>query len=285
MEKKKLSTSFTLRKNIDKLKPDELKNFRTAYSRMMKIKDNRGYSYYAGYHGLPHFLCWHHGRDWDGYTEVHLFLPWHRAYLYRFEKALQDQMSGVTLPWWDWRTKDTKKAKIPDAFSAVTVDGEPNPLYKFHISLPEYGIDKDTQRFPGESVDVPSSLPTPDEIATLIDDPKRHFDDFSNDLEDFHDSVHGWTGGSVRRNGGIISGEMSDISLAAFDPIFWSHHCMIDMFWWKWQKKHGIYNIPAHYRRMALEPFGLTVEQVLDIYELGYDYVETETSTDGNLGG
>ena len=33
-----------------------------------------------------------------------LFLPWHRAYLYFFELALQDQdpAHAVTLPWWDW---------------------------------------------------------------------------------------------------------------------------------------------------------------------------------------
>ncbi len=55
----------------------------------MAISDNRGYSYFAGWHGVPFGWCEHH-TVW--------FLPWHRAYLYRLELALQRQVPGVTLP-------------------------------------------------------------------------------------------------------------------------------------------------------------------------------------------
>ena len=30
------------------------------------------------------------------------FLSWHREYLRRFEIALQNEVPGVTLPYWDW---------------------------------------------------------------------------------------------------------------------------------------------------------------------------------------
>lgn len=47
-----------------------------------------------------------------GCSDARLFFPWHRAYLYRFEQALQDQVSDVTIPWWDWRTKKIKTTKF-----------------------------------------------------------------------------------------------------------------------------------------------------------------------------
>jgi len=40
------------------------------------------------------------------------FLTWHRAYLYGFEKQLQDIESTVTLPYWDWAA-DAGMSKPP----------------------------------------------------------------------------------------------------------------------------------------------------------------------------
>lgn len=65
---------------------------------------------------------------------------------------------------------------------------------------------------------------------------------------------------------------MGTIATAAFDPIFWTHHCMIDRLWYLWQLRHGVFNIPPNHLGYTLEPFGLTVEQVLDIHQLGYEY-------------
>ena len=49
----------------------------------MRLQDDRGFWYFAGWHGVPFNWCEHH-------TE--LFLPWHRAYLYYFELALHEQV-------------------------------------------------------------------------------------------------------------------------------------------------------------------------------------------------
>ena len=41
-----------------------------------------------------------------------------------------------------------------------------------------------------------------------------------------HDRVHGYVGGS-----------MGQVPTAAFDPIFWSHHSMVDRIWYLWQNR------------------------------------------------
>jgi tyrosinase len=64
---------------------------------------------------------------------------------------------------------------------------------------------------------------------------------------------------------------MGSIGTSAFDPVFWAHHAMIDRIWYLWQLRHGVNTIPAEYLDLALFP-GLTVQQVLDVHALGYDY-------------
>ncbi|KAK1687691.1 hypothetical protein BDP55DRAFT_714015 [Colletotrichum godetiae] len=44
-------------------------------------------------------------------------------------------------------------------------------------------------------------------------------------IEFLHNCVHVWTGGAEPSPG---IGHMSDIGVAAFDPIFWLHHCNVD---------------------------------------------------------
>ena len=89
------------------------------------------------------------------------------------------------------------------------------------------------------------------------------FVDFSNQLQDIHDGVHGW-----------VSGDMGVVATSAFDPIFWSHHCMIDRIWYLWQLQNGVNNIPADHLDKPLAPFALKVQDVLDINRLGYEYAD-----------
>jgi len=200
-------------------------------------------------------------------------LPWHRAYLLYFEKAIQDQSppnTKVALPWWDWTSARSHATGVPKAFSTASVSGQPNPLFRARIVAPTANppINRTTRRFPGD----PSQLPTSNQINTLLD--LSQFSDFTNQLEGFHDFIHGWTGG----NNGTIGGDMGSVGTAAWDPIFWSHHCMIDRLWYRWQLKHGVNNISPSLLPMVLEPFGKTVESVLSIHSLGYEYAVASIS-------
>ena len=79
-----------------------LDDLRAAFAAAYDLHDDRGYAFFAGVHGLPLPTYCRHGSV--------LFLPWHRAYLYFFERALTDalrrsrgeQAAAVSLPWWDW---------------------------------------------------------------------------------------------------------------------------------------------------------------------------------------
>lgn len=278
-----MSNNFTVRKNIDALSDAELQSLRTAYTKTMQITDKRGYLFNAGIHGRPQGKCMHDPVNVDGVSEARLFLPWHRAYLYTFEKILQDQVQGVTVPFWDWRTDSPQTQSIPQAFSEETINNQPNPLYNFHIKLgPKQPIDRNTMRFPGMAVspDQAYSLPTSDDVTNLINQ-NPHFDDFSDNLQNMHNNIHMWTGGSTVISGKPVSGDMTDLDLAAFDPIFWSHHCMIDRIWWMWQQQYGINQIDQDYLPISLEPFPLNVNEVLDIYKLGYEYAGTQTTVGG----
>ena len=266
------SSQFTYRRRIQNISPSDLQNLRSAYSQMMTIRDNRGYNYLAGIHGVPQWYCWHHQRRRRFNLALRLFLPWHRAYLYMFEQAAKDNVPDVYVPWWDWRSRVSHTEGVPRAFAQQTVNGQPNPLAKAHISVPNANppTDRDTRRFPGD----PSELPTSSQVNFALS--LSDYGDFSDELEGIHDSIHVWVGG--------IGGDMAAVPFAAWDPIFWSHHCMIDRLWWLWQLRHGINNIPSELLDQELSPFPFTVRRVLNVHELGYDYAGTVSTARGTSG-
>lgn len=65
---------------------------------------------------------------------------------------------------------------------------------------------------------------------------------------------------------------MSAVPIAAYDPVFWAHHSMIDRLWYLWQLSPRGRNPPDALLDRALAPWPVTVRQVLDISTLGYDY-------------
>jgi tyrosinase len=93
---------------------------------------------------------------------------------------------------------------------------------------------------------------------------------FQNQIENIHGGVHVWAGGT-----------MGSVPTAAYDPIFWAHHCMIDRLWYLWQLRHPGAGIPASLLGRALAPFPMTVRETLDITQLGYDYAASTAAAKG----
>lgn len=258
-----LATPLRYRRKVQRLKPGQLALLREAHQRVMDIGDDRGYAYWAGIHGLPLPI---------GCRNAHgtpLFLPWHRAYIYRIERAMRDQVPNAMLAWWDWRTPQGERGRVPVGYREEEADGAANPLFSAEISEQALRQGRDrgvnvaahTERAPSREM----ALATPEEIRDLIE--IRDFDTFTSILDSIHGGVHMWVGG-----------HMTQIDFAAFDPIFWAHHGMVDRIWRQWQLRHGQPGPPRSLWDQALEPFGMTVRQTLDVTRLGYDYAAASDS-------
>lgn len=248
--------------------PAALAALRDACQKMQALRadDNRSWIYWAGQHGYPDWRCWHHFRVGMGTNRSYnLFLPWHRAYLVYWENQMRDRNAGASQPWWDWTSARSHAAGVPEIFATPRVAGAANPLFNGPVPAMNGRPARRTVRFPG----APAELPAPAELDALLG--LSDFLDFQEQLEDIHDRIHGWSGGLNPRNP-AQGGDMGAVARAAFDPIFWAHHCMIDRIWYLWQLRHGLNNIPADYLSRPLAPFALTVQGVLDVKRLGYDY-------------
>jgi tyrosinase len=246
------------RKSVESLSTAQLAALRNAFAAVMRISDDRGFNHYAGIHGLPLPMYCQHGTD--------LFLPWHRAYLYFFELALQDRTPGAVLPWWDWSSPASRTKGIPNAYALPTPRGRANPLYK--ATVPPVARQNGQPRVTTRRPQTPSGLPTPGQVERVLalDD----FLDFSAQLEDLHGQIHVWAGGT-----------MGMIAWAAYDPIFWAHHGMIDRLWRMWQLRHPQGGPDPTLRRQALPPFKMTVAETLDVAALGYDYAAATAHAPG----
>ena len=171
------------------------------------------------------------------------FLPWHRGYLAAFEatvaKAVADLggPSDWALPYWNYSQSlvaNPDARRLPAAFRDQTLpDGSPNALFAPRAMAADGSVNlRDVDVALGalnQGVFTPTSG-----VSVGFGGPKTgfsHFGSANGELERFpHNAVHG-----------RISGWMGHPNTAAFDPIFWLHHCNIDRLWEVWRTQN-----PAH---------------------------------------
>ncbi len=267
---------------------DALDKLKQAFTELKQVPDERGFDWFAALHGLALPVWCEHGSP--------LFLPWHRAYLYYFELALQTRLgprfsetppriaefAEIGLPWWDWASDHAHQVGLPPSYNDEPPAPELNPLRATEIGACPGGglmtgvwsselLDLVRTQAPGviaatgspwtlRDPEDPDELPRQSTIDnTVMTQPT--YGTFNASLEQVHGDVHGWVGGA-----------MAIVPTAAYDPIFWSHHCMIDRLWYIWQNSLLGANPPVDLMNTVLAPFPLTVAQVLDIDRLGYDY-------------
>lgn len=252
-----------IRKNVNNLSDQELEELREAFSLVQARSDDKSYEHFAGLHGLPlPSHCRHDDR---------LFLAWHRAYLYHFELALQDRVPGVALPWWDWVSDFSHQNGLPEAYTVERVGGQDNPLHSVTVRWPQELIDRILARPSLRGIispdgrtlrdpDHPDGLPRRSTIDDILIN-SGVFMDFSRKINNVHGAVHVW-----------VRGTMSNPIGAAYDPIFWAHHCMVDRLWHLWQMRHSSVTLPDSFLDTVLEPFNMTFRETLDIEKLGYEY-------------
>jgi tyrosinase len=259
-----------VRQSISQMSAAEVARFRRAIAGMLEREDNRGYQFFAGWHGVPLGICEHHDP---------LFLPWHRGYLYHFELALQEIDPAVTLPWWNWMDEPG----IPAAFGDKKAEGKANVLASAPVKpmgVPKKpGWPSKTRRDPGGHMPgQPAGTPPP--LRNFHDwlMEASSYDEFWGRCARLHDNVHVWVGGH--------GGQMQDPNWAAFDPLFWAHHSMVDRLWRIWQHEpqgedpdQALQETPMTFAKGP----SLRVRDVLHVKQLGYEYA-AQSSTVGGAG-
>lgn len=164
------------RKDIRRLDQDELDTLIRAFDGIQKLdpKDPDSFFCIAGYHGEPfRGAGWGNSSWWGGYCNHGnvLFPTWHRAYLYRLEKALQKikGCAGVTIPYWNEIDDLTLTQGLPAIFlqkdytfkdGQTSIDGKssiPNPLYSYKFQA---AIFDNLSSFPDADYSKPQNYET-----------------------------------------------------------------------------------------------------------------------------
>ena len=171
-------------------------------------------------------------RNWINQSNIHanncphgnwLFLPWHRAYVFRFEEICRELTGSTTfaLPYWNW----SKNPQIPAVFYNAS-----SSLYDpTRTALP-------TDRINPAAVSQPvidSILAQPNFLlfasgSISASSGQRAFAAYDPLEGNPHNTVHGFVGG-----------HMSYVMSSPLDPIFWTHHNMIERIWVYWNMKLG----------------------------------------------
>ncbi|MEA2195367.1 MAG: tyrosinase, partial [Solirubrobacteraceae bacterium] len=146
--------------------------------------------------------------------------------------------------------------------------GAPTPLRTSPLQAPgrAAGGPWRSNRPPGPEGAPP--LPTLEQVNDVL--ALTDFMDFQSQVEDIHNGVHVWVGGT-----------MGAITTSAYDPVFWAHHTMIDRIWRLWQLRHPGSGPPPALLNRALAPFAMVVRDTLDMDTLGYDYAVTTAAAGG----
>ncbi len=187
---------------------------------------------FANIHGIgpappsgsnPLWNACQHGSWW--------FLPWHRMYLWFFERAIQKLSGDMTfaLPFWDYT--DPTQRQIPSMYRTPTTGNvlfisQRNATLNAGGQLPASAVNTSiafgftnftgptgtSASFGSQQLNAPNHSASPH--GRLETTP--------------HDSVHI-----------AIGGLMGSFGTAARDPIFWAHHANIDRLWDVWLTMGG----------------------------------------------
>jgi len=229
---------------------------------------------------------------WDYQNAGHAgpaFLPWHREFLMKFEKDLQEAGLPFGLPYWDWSDGTT------DIWDSGLMGGDSGQVSNgpFAWKTGQWPLNVRTPEEPNpwliRNFSKTLSLPKPQDVADTLAATPYDVDPwndgsqsgFRNRLEGFvpfgmHNLIHAWVGGSMVP------------MTSPNDPVFWMHHCFIDKLWGDWQTLHpneAAYQPthgarPGHNLYDPMPPWNdRRPADLLDHHALGYRY-----DTDDYLG-
>jgi tyrosinase len=209
------------RRNIANLAPNDpvLQTYRAAISAMKALPNNdqRNWTNQA----LIHFNKCSHG-NW-------FLLPWHRAYLLYFERICQKLTGNAqfAIPYWNW----TNNPAVPDVFYAV---GD---------------VLNDTSKTLPQGAPISSGFVSHSVLEAILEE--TNFQIFgsgkvtSQQAVDTYGPLEATPHNHVHTS---IGGDMATF-MSPLDPIFWTHHAMLDFCWvdWNFDRQNQNPNDPTWY--------------------------------------
>ncbi|KAF5766507.1 putative catechol oxidase [Helianthus annuus] len=180
-----------------------------------------------------------------------LFFPYHRWYLYFYERILGKLINDPTfaLPYWNW--DNPAGMTIPEIFLNDT--RTPNPLFDIYRDarhLPPQLVDLD---FGGGERDTTSEIQIACNLSTVYRDlvrngadtksffggeyvagdaPVANGDKSVGSVEaGCHIAIHRWVGDSTQAN----FEDLGNLYSAGYDPLFYAHHSNVDRMWTLWK--------------------------------------------------
>jgi hypothetical protein len=235
---------------------------------------------------------------------VEPFIAWHVPYLYEFEQLLNiynhsTDKEYIALPYFDISQQDYNYSFMNCSDITILYNGENitirNPLASAYYypngektKICRNGIlnsncKKDQIKLKTIRRQLFNTLhaKTYEEFSSQVVSLEKTYKPYGYvPLETPHNSIHDIIGGD--------GGNMSDISISAFDPIFWLHHCNMDRFFYNWLKHMKIDDetFSKNCLEATLAPFSkrpifgwqnnktdfLLLKDVLDIHQYPYVY-------------
>ena len=219
-------TSFTvrLRKPAADLTSAEVDRLRRAVQRMCDLTNSSNWAKPIAWMQQANVHCFNCAGDARDIHNSYWFLPWHRAYLYFWERILCFLAGDKTLaiPYWNWydQTTPAKYRVIPPPYNAPS--DRTNALW-------------DGKRWPTPTAQIPDYIVNANACQQVMVQ-ANSFALFGGTASgggamEFgpHGRIHMWTGRHTSN-----PEDMGILATAARDPIFFCHHGCIDYLWAVW---------------------------------------------------
>lgn len=195
------------------------------------------------------------------------FLPWHRMYVYYFERIVRN-VSGradFTLPYWDYTSSDPAKRAILPLQFRLPNDPLFGVLYRPERNALANGGERIDQNQPADMMGIDDAMAKASysTVGTVTG--------FCRAIDSgIHGRIHTLVG---------TSKGMGAVPYAGRDPLFWVHHANIDRMWASWNQNGGSNPASASWaydQFVFADAGGVRVKKPLrnffSVADLGYGY-------------
>ncbi|KAI8865748.1 Di-copper centre-containing protein [Ramicandelaber brevisporus] len=205
-------SSNYLRKEVREMTMSEMWNYLVALS---TLKSTGQYDAFAARHAANLRNVHNHAQ----------FLPWHRFFIWDFERLLRTVNRDIALPYWDW-TKDSQDASSSLLLTGFLFGSDGNPDNNRCVDDSVFGVWKmrtssapclqrkyDKSQYMWNNLNVLASMQAFPTYA-----------EYNHGIEiSAHGTAHLYLGGDM------------SMDWSPNDPMFWLHHAQLDRMWAIWQ--------------------------------------------------